>query len=458
MVCTELRRFRFTKVATRWRLLGAVALLGSSLLAPHAGAQSAEDKATARQLATEGIQLYRDKSYAEALEKLNRAEALYDAPPHLLYIARSHVALGQLVEGAEAYRRLVRTELPAGSPAAFAAAVEEGNKELGELEPRLSSLKVEVTPADAPHPSVTVDGKALNVAALGVKRPTNPGKQVIEARAEGYLEASQEVELAEGKEDAITLTLSVAPMPSNLVSGTATGPGEDAGVGGATSEAESGDMGFTAALRLGGFTRFGSGGQLASGADAGDYFPGGIGGELDVGFRFKRYFQAKIFGQLFGLAKGDAIEDASAKAPLGSEVTNEARGQGGGIAISAGMDPRKLGVFGELALLSHQYVLSQKLVQSDDTSCEGTTTYSGGALRVGVGGYIPLGSSFSLTPLLAFTMGSITSIESEGDIDSANGAPTCGATKTRAQDGDFGNHEVFLGVGGEFMFGDSWFR
>lgn len=457
MVRTELRGFRFTTVSTRWRLLGAAALVGSGLFASPAGAQSAADKATARELATEGIRLYREKSYAEALEKLNRAEALYDAPPHLLYIARSYVALGQLVEGAEAYRRLVRAELPAGSPAAFAAAVEEGTKELAELEPRLSSLKVEVTPADAVRLSVSVDGKELNVAALGAKRPTNPGRHVVEASAEGYVPARQEVELAEGKEDAVTLTLTVDPHPPNLASSAATTPG-DGGVSGGSGEKNLGDMGFTAALRIGGFTRFGSGGQLASGEDAGDYFPGGIGGELDAGFRFKRYFQAKIFGQVFGLAKGDAIEAASSATPRGSEVTSEARGQGGGIAVSGGTDPSKLGIFGEIALLSQQYVLTQKLVQVDDTSCEGTTTYSGGAVRLGVGGYIPLGSSFNLTPLLAFTMGSISSIESEGDLDSAGGAPSCGQTKTRTQEGSFGNHEVFLGVGGEFMFGDQWFR
>ena len=63
------------------------------LVAPAAFAQSAADKATARQLASEGIELYQKGSYAEALDKLERAEALFDAPVHLLYIARTQAKL-----------------------------------------------------------------------------------------------------------------------------------------------------------------------------------------------------------------------------------------------------------------------------------------------------------------------------------------------------------------------------
>ncbi len=458
MVCTEPRKASFSKIIASRSLLGLGTLLAVTALAPSVFAQSAADKATARQLATEGIQLYRDKSYDKALEKLNRAESLYDAPPHLLYIARSYVALGQLVEGAEAYRRLVRAELPAGSPAAFATAVGEGEKELSELEPRIPSLKIDVAPSDASDLTVTVDGKPFNVAALGVERPTNPGKHVIEARARGYTVQTKEVELAESKSDAIAFALVADPNAPQLAPSGAATVGDSGVNEPGEAGAESGDKGFTLALRVGGFTRAGSGGELGAGKDAGDYFPGGFGGELDAGFRFMRYFQAKIFGQVFGLAKGDALDDAAAATEVGSQVTNEARGQGGGIAISAGTDPRKLGLFGELGFLTHQYVLSQKLVQADSRSCEGTTTYSGNAMRLGVGGYIPIASSFNITPMLAFTMGSITSIESEGDIDSTSSTPNCGQNTTKTQDGSFGNHEIFLGVGGEFMFGDSWFR
>jgi Flp pilus assembly protein TadD len=69
-----------------------------------AQAQSAADKATARQLATQGIKLYGEGKYAQALDLLQRAQTLYDAPVHLLYIARCQHRVGQLVESAETYR------------------------------------------------------------------------------------------------------------------------------------------------------------------------------------------------------------------------------------------------------------------------------------------------------------------------------------------------------------------
>jgi len=49
---------------------------------------AAADKATARLSAKQGIEMYRAQRYAEALERLQRAQQLFDAPVHLLYIAR----------------------------------------------------------------------------------------------------------------------------------------------------------------------------------------------------------------------------------------------------------------------------------------------------------------------------------------------------------------------------------
>src|ERR1700743_1878747 len=102
--------------------------LAALLVSPGARAQSAADKATAREAATEGIGLYRAGKYAQALDRLKRAQALYDAPVHLLYIARAEEKLGQLVEAPETYRSLDRYTLPAGAPAAWTAAVEDGRK------------------------------------------------------------------------------------------------------------------------------------------------------------------------------------------------------------------------------------------------------------------------------------------------------------------------------------------
>ncbi|HEU5073691.1 MAG TPA: hypothetical protein VFU02_05950, partial [Polyangiaceae bacterium] len=137
----------------------AIAALASTSLGPATAlAQSAADKATARNLATAGIKLYQQQKFEEALDKLKRAQELYDAPVHLLYMARCYVKLGKLVEGAESYRRLVRTELDANSPDVFQTAVADGEKELAEVEPRVPTLTINVEPSTVPGLRIVLDG------------------------------------------------------------------------------------------------------------------------------------------------------------------------------------------------------------------------------------------------------------------------------------------------------------
>src|SRR3954447_22964999 len=114
---------------------------GALLTAVPTFAETAADKATAREVATEGLGLYKEEKYAEALDRLKRAQALYDAPVHLLYIARSQDKLGQLVESVETYRQLDRYQLPQGAPEAWVTAVEEGRKELSRIEPRVPKVR-----------------------------------------------------------------------------------------------------------------------------------------------------------------------------------------------------------------------------------------------------------------------------------------------------------------------------
>jgi len=82
-------------------------------------AETAADKATARELATAGIQLHQQGKHAEALDQLRRAQELFNAPVHLLYIARAQEKLGQLVEAAENLRTLSRQVLQPGAPEAW---------------------------------------------------------------------------------------------------------------------------------------------------------------------------------------------------------------------------------------------------------------------------------------------------------------------------------------------------
>src|SRR5689334_15456733 len=199
----------------------SVVLTVCALTAPSR-AQSAADKATAREAATEGINLYRAGKYTDALDRLRRAQSLYDAPVHLLYIARSQEKLGQLVEAAENYRLLDHYTLPSGAPEAWTAAVDDARKELAELEPRIPKLKIVTVPATVSNATLTIDGNAVSAAVVGIERPANPGKHHIAISAPSYTSAEADVELAERESKDVSLRL--APSAATAAPAGATAP------------------------------------------------------------------------------------------------------------------------------------------------------------------------------------------------------------------------------------------
>ena len=199
-----------------WTAISIVVTAGTA-----AWGQTASDKATARQLATQGIQSYQQGKHAEALDLLQRAEQLYDAPVHLVYIARTQAALGKLVEASETYRRLVRTDLAAGAPQAFKDAVSDAQRELLQLEPKIPSLRIDVNPSDIKGLQLRVDGEVVSSVVIGINRPTNPGKHTIEAAAANYDTAMASVELAPSSKQAITLQMRARPgTPAPVAVGT----------------------------------------------------------------------------------------------------------------------------------------------------------------------------------------------------------------------------------------------
>ncbi len=425
-----------------------------------AGAQSAADKATARQLAKEGIKLHGEKKYSQALEKLQRAQSLYEAPIHLLYIARCQVQLGSLVDGAEAYRKLIRTPIDGSTPPAFVKAVEDGEKELQSLEPRVPRLTVSVEPTGVEGLEVTIDGQPMNVAALGVERFTNPGRRVVSAQAPGYQATSVEVELGEGATESVSLKLEVIPGGAPKA-GAAEGGGGETDIAadneGLHSLFQGGSSGLMVGLRLGGVL---PGGDIDSNANVSDYVSAGGGGELYAGVRFAGHFAAKLF------VEGGTFRPSSDAEDRGR---SEVEGLGGGtytispslgsfgLGFLAGSDPRKFGGFGEVdLLLARSYDLSQDYDLVVGGKCTVKDSFSGPALRVGGGVNLPLETWFNVSPVLNLTLSQFQSRSTEL-------SGSCGALSFPEGDVDIEgdqralNYQVFLGVGGDFLFGDDLF-
>jgi hypothetical protein len=192
-----------------FRFLRAFALpLGTiALCAPDVRAQTDQERAGARAAANQGVSAYEAGNYAEALSFLERAEGLVHALPHLLYIARCHEKLGNLVQAREAYLKIGRERLKPTDPEVFQQTQVTAAEELRALDPRVPNVTVNVEGARGAGLTVTLDGEPFAVELLGVPAPMNPGQRLIEAKAPGTKLASQRIAVAEGSKTAVLLKL-----------------------------------------------------------------------------------------------------------------------------------------------------------------------------------------------------------------------------------------------------------
>jgi hypothetical protein len=177
-----------------------------ALLAPTSAlAQSDADRGQARRLALEGQAALDKKDFTTAADRFGRADSLFHAPTLLLGLARAEAGLGKLVAAQEALNRVVREGSPAGSPPAFAKAVSDAKADLDGIERRIPTLTIQVKGSD--KPVVTLDGVTVPNAALGTKRPVDPGKRTVHVTADGMAPADASVTLAEGGSETIALDL-----------------------------------------------------------------------------------------------------------------------------------------------------------------------------------------------------------------------------------------------------------
>lgn len=170
---------------------------------------SSADRATARTLAQEGYVALNAKDYSTAADRFTRALALVHAPTLLRDLARAQVGLGKLVDAQETYNTIIREGVAHDAPAPWVKALADAKVELAAIPPRLPWVTITVTgPA---QPRVTIDGKPISSASIGVKRPLDPGRHEIRALATGYYTAKRNVTLNEGESLDIAFELEEAP-------------------------------------------------------------------------------------------------------------------------------------------------------------------------------------------------------------------------------------------------------
>lgn len=155
------------------------------------------DRAAARDLFNEGVQLQKDAKYAEALDRFTRSYSVFAAPTTALRIAQCRVSTGKLLEGAEGYRAIANMQIPPNSPPAFFEAQKTASAELAGVDPRIPRAKINITPPNLPGLSVTIDGQPMNTALVGASRPVDPGSHKVVANAPGYWQVEMAFEIKE---------------------------------------------------------------------------------------------------------------------------------------------------------------------------------------------------------------------------------------------------------------------
>ena len=213
-------------------LLVASLPLAAMTFAPAAFAQDAasQDIAQARQLGQQAQAAFEAGNFAESEKLWTAAVKLYALAPTLtLGLARTQAKLGHVVAAQENYNKIIREwgNNP-NPPPAFKDALEAAKAEVGAVSTKVAS--VTLTVEGPTNPVVTIDGATVPAAALGLKRPVDPGAHKVSATAEGYSAASTDFTVAEG--GAATATLKMEKLPAGAegagaAGGGSTDPGAD---------------------------------------------------------------------------------------------------------------------------------------------------------------------------------------------------------------------------------------
>ena len=204
------------------RTLGLTLLLVTAAFAQPVRAQSAAERGEARKHADAGRQHFEAGELEDAIARFEQAEAIIHAPPHLLYVARAHRRAGRWLMAAEVYQKLVGEKLGANAPPPFHEALAAGAAELDDLGAKIPKLAIAVRGPASGTAQVTVDGKPASVAPFAV----DPGEHRVVASADGFVDQSEQVTVAEGAGVvAVTLSLEaaaagpVAPPPAEAEGG-----------------------------------------------------------------------------------------------------------------------------------------------------------------------------------------------------------------------------------------------
>src|SRR5690606_19874127 len=181
-------------------LLGAFLLTVACVLTLAVPATAAEptaaDRATARALAREGFDALKKDDFETAEDRFRRADQLVHAPTLVVDHARALVGLGRLVEAHERYSLVLREGVSPNAAWPWKRAYADAQKEIEVIKERLAWLTIQVKGPETPE--VSIGGREIPPAAVGVRRATDPGEHTIIVGGEGFHSKEEVVTLTEG--------------------------------------------------------------------------------------------------------------------------------------------------------------------------------------------------------------------------------------------------------------------
>jgi hypothetical protein len=199
-----------------------VVAIALALAAPNALAgPTAAQRETARRLMDEGKERTKAGDLPKALDAYKKAHDLMHVPTTGLALARTHVALGHLVEGRDVALEVVRLSHEPNEPPIFEDARKRSKELEASLKARIPSLKIAIK--GGPAAKVAIDDTDIAALLLGEPIAMNPGHHVIVAKNADGIEARAEADLAEREAKEIELVLPEA-KPVTVVAPAVTPP------------------------------------------------------------------------------------------------------------------------------------------------------------------------------------------------------------------------------------------
>jgi hypothetical protein len=192
-------------VLTHRSIIVALAIAGASVVSTWAAPAHAADTAEANRHFQEGVELYGEGKFEEALVEFERAYELAPHPLVLYNLAGTNRELSHYDDAIQYYQRFLKEGEGKVSP----ELLEKGKAELDALKSRVGSIAITV---DREGAVVTVDGKKAGEAPLARPLVLGPGRHTVEIGMPGGRVETRVVTLASGDSAKVDVTLGPDPV------------------------------------------------------------------------------------------------------------------------------------------------------------------------------------------------------------------------------------------------------